>query len=530
MIVLDGSGSMWGQIDGVPKLTIARDVLHKVLPTVPATTELGLVAYGHREKGNCADIELVVPPATGTADAIATAADNMKFLGKTPLSDAVQFAAEQLRYTEDKATVVLITDGIETCDADPCALGKALEEQGIDFTVHVVGFGLSAEEGAQVACLAENTGGLYLQADNPDELTTALEETVVAAPPPSFRFEAVDQDGNVLQNRPLDWRIIGSDGNEVASAAGRSDVSSPLAPGDYQVLVSGEEVSGGLEFSIADGDGSRTFDVPVELQMLHAALKAPKQVAQGAQFEVTWEGPNEGGDYVTIVETGAREGAYGSYAYTVNGNPAEVTAAAEPGTYEVRYVYGATDKTLASVPIEVVAADVSVSAPESVGEGATFEVNWTGPANNGDYITIVPIGADEGAYLDYAYAVNGNPSNIVAPEEAGDYEVRYVLGEGDKTLAAAAIKVGPVSGGIVAPESVMGGAAFEVSWKGPNNDRDYITIVKEGADEGSYTDYFYTKNANPGEINLPETPGRYEVRYVLNVSNRTLVSVPISVK
>ena len=66
IIVLDGSGSMWGQIDGKPKLEIARETLKSVLPTLPDDLELGMMAYGHREKGNCQDIELVVPPAAGS--------------------------------------------------------------------------------------------------------------------------------------------------------------------------------------------------------------------------------------------------------------------------------------------------------------------------------------------------------------------------------------------------------------------------------------------------------------------------------
>ena len=71
----------------------------------------------------------------------------MKFLGKTPLTEAVRQAASTLKSTEAKATVILITDGIETCEADPCALGAELEASGVDFTAHVVGFGLTAEEG-----------------------------------------------------------------------------------------------------------------------------------------------------------------------------------------------------------------------------------------------------------------------------------------------------------------------------------------------------------------------------------------------
>jgi len=159
IIVLDGSGSMWGQIDGRPKLEIAREALGEVLRDLPAGGEVGLMAYGHREKGSCEDIELLVPPAQGTGPAIAAAANALQFKGKTPLSEAVRRAAAELRSTEEKATVILITDGIETCAADPCALGAELEASGVDFTAHVVGFGLSEDEGAQVACLAKATGG-----------------------------------------------------------------------------------------------------------------------------------------------------------------------------------------------------------------------------------------------------------------------------------------------------------------------------------------------------------------------------------
>ncbi|MES0094411.1 VWA domain-containing protein [Mesorhizobium sp. M0030] len=183
IIILDASGSMWAQIDGKPKLEIARESLRTVLQSVPGDDEIGLMAYGHREKGSCDDIELIVPPQAGSASAISAAADSLKFLGKTPLTAAVKQAAEALKYTEDKATVVLITDGLETCEGDPCALGKELEASGVDFTVDVVGFGLTADEGKQIACLADNTGGKYIQASDEKALQEALVETVAAPAP-----------------------------------------------------------------------------------------------------------------------------------------------------------------------------------------------------------------------------------------------------------------------------------------------------------------------------------------------------------
>lgn len=184
MIVLDASGSMWGQIDGKTKVEIAREVLGTVLNELPAETELGLVAYGHRKRGDCSDIEVAVEVAPGTAQSIIDFANSTRFQGKTPLSEAVRVAAESMRSTEEKATVILVTDGIETCNADPCALGAELEKTGVDFTAHVVGFGLTEDEGKAVACLAEETGGQYLPAADADQLTDALTQTVAIEPKP----------------------------------------------------------------------------------------------------------------------------------------------------------------------------------------------------------------------------------------------------------------------------------------------------------------------------------------------------------
>ncbi len=192
IVVLDASGSMWGQIDGRSKIEIARETLGEVLQSVPKETELGLMVYGHRDKGSCSDIQLVVPPAAGTGKEISDFVNTITPKGKTPLSQAVRDAAEALKYTEEKATVVLLTDGLETCEADPCALAAELESKGVDFTAHVVGFGLTQEEGKQVACLAEGTGGKYFQASDAQQLVAALAATVAAPPVVKQKTEPVE--------------------------------------------------------------------------------------------------------------------------------------------------------------------------------------------------------------------------------------------------------------------------------------------------------------------------------------------------
>ena len=61
VLVLDGSGSMWGQIDGQAKIAIAKTVMADLIDQIPADFQTGLIVYGHRRKGDCDDIEMLIP-------------------------------------------------------------------------------------------------------------------------------------------------------------------------------------------------------------------------------------------------------------------------------------------------------------------------------------------------------------------------------------------------------------------------------------------------------------------------------------
>ena len=172
-----------------------------------------------------------------------------------------------------------------------------------------------------------------------------------------------------------------------------------------------------------------------------ASVSAPAEVGIGAAFAVRWDGPNQSDDYVTIVTADAPEGTWTDFAYADPAGAATLVAPAETGRYEVRYVSGQSGRTLASVPVLVVAVDASVTAAAEVAADTEFAVAWQGPGNESDYLTIVPAGAPEGAYLSYAYTEGGTPVVLTAPSEPGAYEVRYVLGRGDRTLARSAITV-----------------------------------------------------------------------------------------
>src|SRR5690606_26126887 len=161
-------------------------------------------------------------------------------------------------------------------------------------------------------------------------------------------------------------------------------------------------------------------------------------------------------------------------------------------------------------------------APAEVPAGSDFEVSWTGPDNRGDFITIVPAGAPEGTWDGYEYTSAGSPVTLRAPEQPGEYEVRYATGAEYSTLARTTVTVTAVSGSRTAPRSVVAGADVEVSWTGPDNSGDFITIVEAGAEEGSWGNYAYTAEGNPVTLQVPDVAGEYEVRYVTGSDYITL--------
>ncbi|MGI9416508.1 MAG: VWA domain-containing protein [Geminicoccaceae bacterium] len=288
ILVLDASGSMWGQVEGTPKITIARDVIQGLVEDWNPNVALGVTAYGHREKGNCADIETLVPVGPVNGDQVMSAIGSLNPKGKTPLTDAVRQAAETLKYTEERATVLLVSDGKETCDADPCAAATELEANGIDFTVHVVGFDLTEEEKEQLQCVADNTGGKFLSADNAPELHTAMATTVqlVAEPEPEpagptgMRLQAVLTEGGdpVKAQFVIKEPEANADGKRKNVAAKHSKPDKPalfeLPPGRYFVTAGLGKAKVSEHIEVIDGElTEKTLDLNGGRLRVSASLK-----------------------------------------------------------------------------------------------------------------------------------------------------------------------------------------------------------------------------------------------------------------
>ncbi len=193
IVVFDGSASMAKKGPGTgdkTRIVLAREAMRRAMPEVELYRRLGLVIYGPGDQQkSCDNVDPRFPPIPDAAERIIAAVDTLDPDGNTPLTAAVNSAAEALNYTEEPGVVVLVTDGRETCGGSPCALGAELAARAADLTVHVIGFQLQPDSKGHPSfrpsnkiykadCLADRTGGKTVTTETVAELVDALRETL----------------------------------------------------------------------------------------------------------------------------------------------------------------------------------------------------------------------------------------------------------------------------------------------------------------------------------------------------------------
>lgn len=256
------------------------------------------------------------------------------------------------------------------------------------------------------------------------------------------------------------------------------------------------------------------------------ALKAPATAEIGAEIEIQISGSPNPRDFVTIVPKGTAEGKYNDYEY-VQQPTVKLSVPAAAGDYEIRLL-GAESPypTLTRLPLKANTVTVKLEAPDRVAAGSNIQVKWTGPNNERDYVAI---GSASQRYIVYEYTRNANPVTLEVPDAAGEYELRYFLGVDDKVVGTRKLIVGGVSASVQAPAEAVAGSMFNVTWAGPNNSHDYITIVPKGSPEGRYTDYSYSDKGSPAKLLAPLAPGDYEVWYATGQTHATLARANIRI-
>jgi len=262
---------------------------------------------------------------------------------------------------------------------------------------------------------------------------------------PSARLESQEK---AEKGKPLEisWTGPGHLGDHITVSATDADQT------DYTVCMPVSEESGTLntiapptigEYGIAyrSAHGSVLAQRPLEVFEVLATLDGPETASPASTLSIEWTGPDANQDFLSLARTGASDDDYLSWTPTASGNPAQLRAPLEPGSFEVRYVRSEDGAVLARSSLEIVENPVELHAPESVVAGTRFDVEWTGTVRSGDFLAVAEAGSPARDSLDFSFASDGSPSNLAAPFKPGDYEVRYVSGSGLEVLAAVPLTV-----------------------------------------------------------------------------------------
>jgi hypothetical protein len=260
-----------------------------------------------------------------------------------------------------------------------------------------------------------------------------------------------------------------------------------------------------------------------------ATLRAADSVALDTPLSVEWTGPGNKGDYITIVAAGTRDGDHGNYTTTDRGSPLTITTLPDAGPAELRYMTGQERRVLARRPVQITMPEVSLDASAQAVAGAAVSVAWKGPGNNGDYITVVPVGTPDGQHRQYTTVNKGPTVDVTMPIEPGACELRYITGRGARVLARRPILVVAATVTLDAPATAAPGAAVSIAWTGPDNKGDYITIVPAGTADGTFAQYTNASRGSPLTVKAPPTAGDAEIRYVSGQGARTLARRPIRI-
>ena len=185
IFILDASGSTLGKIEGRAKIDIAKDVMTDLVKELPDGLNVGLVAYGHRKKGDCRDVEQIVPLGPLDKNRMIAGIKGLSPRGKAPITLSILRVFEALKTYKEDCTIVLISNGKETCTGDPCNLVRRLKKIGIQFVMHVIGFDVSTEDKVQLECIAEAGGGMYYPVKDAGEFRMAARNVTKVAPKPN---------------------------------------------------------------------------------------------------------------------------------------------------------------------------------------------------------------------------------------------------------------------------------------------------------------------------------------------------------
>ena len=181
VLILDASGSMNETDAPGPRIDAAKAAGNAFVDAMPDDSTMALMAYGTgtgssdaEKAAGCQDVKTLIPLGRLDRDSMRSQIAALRASGYTPISLALQSAVGLLPADDSPQAIVLVSDGEDTCGAPPCDAAAAAKQSHPGLTISTVGFKTEGEASAQLSCIAQATGGLFVQAANANQLAARL--------------------------------------------------------------------------------------------------------------------------------------------------------------------------------------------------------------------------------------------------------------------------------------------------------------------------------------------------------------------
>ena len=445
MLVIDGSGSMWGELppNNRAKIDAVVENLMPVLAAVPAGARVGVTSYGHRRKSDCSDAETIA----GVASAVDVAAEAIAKLsprGKGPLVAGLEAAIADVGATRP-ANLIVITDGVDNCQQDPCAAAQAIAARAPGVPIHIITMGVAPADVPRLSCVAKATGGAAFEGNDAASLKTAIEAAAKlamlapdagAAPPPVAASPAGPSGPTMLRAT-------------LSLAAGGAALAMPA---HWRLFKSGEAAA------IAEGDGpdfnqrveAGAYEIEAEIGRMRARQSVDVADAEKKAVQL----PLNAGRLT--IKAATSKGGAASPGAVITIFPADAGASRAAAIVEHG---GGADLVLPPSSYSVAIAESLTSRPETVtlgpGETKTLDVNL-----DAGRLVLSATGADGAALSDVAFAISADDPE--SPNGRRDV-ARSRAANADFTLPAGTYYVEAKSGDGAVRERVAVGAGETVS-------------------------------------------------------------------
>lgn len=180
--MLDASGSMYARMETDTRINVAKKLMYKIMDSLARATdvEVGLRVYGHTSlpaRWDCKDTKLEVPFKPGNHQEIKDKVKSIVPRGTTLIAYALQQAAGDFPLEPKvRNVIILITDGIEECQGDPCAVSEALQSKGVVLKPFIIGLGSTEDFRRAFECV-----GRYYDANTEEAFDNVLNVVISQA-------------------------------------------------------------------------------------------------------------------------------------------------------------------------------------------------------------------------------------------------------------------------------------------------------------------------------------------------------------